>query len=392
MSMLPFTTGTGTNVQNATLLAGINPQQLLFGGSGLTNNPTLNGLFSTFQAGSSTGFSPDAFNFTGNPVLGNNPLLPTGTGGTTTPNVLLNTGTGGTTTPNTLLNTGTGIPNPLTGTGGTSTANLLNVNPLNNTPLLGGQQNLSAIPVPGQNPALFSSNSVIPPSSTGLGGTTNLLSSGPVIGQLGLGGATGNSNNAGLTQVLTVLVQLLTQLGPAVLAAKPPAAATPDPTVEDPNKKITDRLDALEKENKKLKEDANKPPEKPNTNPANPPPPADKSEKDQVTDLKNNFDTIDTNNDGILTSQEIKSFANNKNFSSQLTDPSRLMFANIDAGNAAWWGLSRNDLDSIGGRLNGGENLNGIAQSLETKYKEERKITGSFDQYVADNRALFKLG
>lgn len=257
------------------------------------------------------------FNFSG---LGNNPnpLLPPGTGGTSTGNIFLGTNLTNPGLPNPLTGTGgtsTLLTNPLTGIGGTSTpvgnnplngalnlAAIQNPNqnppftsnlvippssiglggtttntPLTNNPPNGTPQNLAAIQNQSQNSS-FASNFVLPPSGlggttgTGLGGTTNLFGGGPSLtSPLGLSGGT-SSSSGGLSQVLTVLVQLLTQLGPTLNAAKPPVVTPTPPKGEEENpeiKKLNDRIDELEKENKELRQKIE---DKKNEEPPAPPP------------------------------------------------------------------------------------------------------------------------
>jgi hypothetical protein len=264
MSAFPLTGGTNNNVPTATLLAGINPQQLLFGSSGLTNNGALNGILSLLQTSTLTGFSPDTFTFSGNPLFGTgNNLI--GTGGTSgiTPNPLSAvvippgtnvpnplTGTGGTSSgiPNPLsavvVPPGTNVPNPLTGTGGTSgvTPNPLSsaVIPPATTTTQNPLINSGLVTNPVTNPA------VVPPTTLG---SSSLLSN------LGLGGTSGTSG--GMTQILNMLLQVLTSLGPSLNTAQPPATAG-DPAlarIEQEIKELRAENEELRQENEDLRDE-----------------------------------------------------------------------------------------------------------------------------------------
>jgi hypothetical protein len=165
MSTFPLTGGSNSNVLTASALAGINPQQLLFGNSGLTNNPSLNGILSTFQTAALTGFSPDTFNS----VLFNSSNLGGMLGGTNNP--LFSTPPANSST----------IPNPLIEPGGTSAL-------FTNPPTVGGTPNplggsslftnppISTIPNP------LGGITSIPNSLTG---TVNLANPNPVTGLAG---------------------------------------------------------------------------------------------------------------------------------------------------------------------------------------------------------------
>jgi hypothetical protein len=72
-------------------------------------------------------------------------------------------------------------------------------------------------------------------------------------------------------------------------------------------------------------------------------------------ELKTKFDQIDQNKDTILTDDELlagkKAGTVNRNIENLLYHSSELMFANIDAGDAAWFGLSKTDLNVIEQKL-----------------------------------------
>jgi hypothetical protein len=270
MSTFPLTGGSNSNVLTASALAGINPQQLLFGNSGLTNNPSLNGILSTFQTAALTGFSPDTFNsglFASSNLRG-------GLGGS---NSLFSTPPSNSST----------IPNPLIGPGGTSAL-------FTNPPTVGGTPN----PLGGS--SLFTN----PPISTipnPLGGTTsipgavNLANPNPVTGLAGtpnplsrlafLGSPPAGTDS--LSQLLPLLLQLLTSLGPGLAGTvKPPVAAPApeDPEIADLKQQIADLKQQL-KDDKNTQNSPPPPPKTDNSPPPPPPPPVD-SAADASSTLK----------------------------------------------------------------------------------------------------------
>jgi hypothetical protein len=269
MSTFPLTGGSNSNVLTASALAGINPQQLLFGNSGLTNNPSLNGILSTFQTAALTGFSPDTFNS----VLFNSSNLGGTLGGTN--NSLFT---------NPPANTST-IPNPLIGPGGTSAL-------FTNPPTLGGTPN----PLGGS--SLFTNPSNPLGGTTSIPGTVNLANPNPVTGlagtpnplgltpsplsQLALGSPPAGTNS--LSQLLPLLLQLL---APSLAgAAKPPVAALApeDPEIADLKKQVADLKQQL-KDDKNTQNSPPPPPKTDNSPPPPPPPPVD-SAADATNTLK----------------------------------------------------------------------------------------------------------
>ena len=93
--------------------------------------------------------------------------------------------------------------------------------------------------------------------------------------------------------------------------------------------------------------------------------------------LKDNFTTLDTDHNGVLDESEIRAAA--RTYSAQAValnsianNNRELMFASIDPGNAAWHGLSRQDLDSLSTSFTAGKTSYGLAADLRAKISAER--------------------
>jgi hypothetical protein len=118
-----------------------------------------------------------------------------------------------------------------------------------------------------------------------------------------------------------------------------------------------------------------------------------KEEADEVKNLSENFDEIDTNKDGILEDEEMQN-AGPDRFKHVLANSSSLMFASIDPGAPAWHGLSKADLTAIQSRVYTGQSLSIINVGLINQISAERGISPSpqaFQEYVERERQLIPL-
>ncbi len=119
------------------------------------------------------------------------------------------------------------------------------------------------------------------------------------------------------------------------------------------------------------------------------------SESDVMSWIEQQFDSLDKNGNGFLEPDElaqIKSQAEKKFgakassvIDQMISHMNELIFANIDPGKAAWFGLSKKDIQGLGSRTKNGESISSIASSLRQQVANERGVSSDqkgFDQYV----------
>jgi hypothetical protein len=99
--------------------------------------------------------------------------------------------------------------------------------------------------------------------------------------------------------------------------------------------------------------------------------------------LSQNFDRIDKNRDGVISGDEINLFRDSRANAPQSTRDAlgsladavpELMFGTIQSGDAAWFGLSKEDLVSARRQLNSGTSLEEIQRNIQTRVIRERNV------------------
>ncbi|MGE0489218.1 MAG: hypothetical protein AB7S38_08390 [Vulcanimicrobiota bacterium] len=127
-----------------------------------------------------------------------------------------------------------------------------------------------------------------------------------------------------------------------------------------------------------------------------------------VGQISQNFDQIDLNDDGFLSSNEVGLRAqqlsrdgiqaNERDLYETLTQLDQhnpeLMFLSIQSGDAAWFGLSQQDLQGLEHRLEAGQTVDSISQQLQHQVLRDRHVAyGSgtspdeaFRRYVEQQR------
>ena len=99
--------------------------------------------------------------------------------------------------------------------------------------------------------------------------------------------------------------------------------------------------------------------------------------------LSQNFDRIDKNRDGVISGDEINLFRDSQANAPQATRDAlgsladavpELMFGTIQSGDAAWFGLSKEDLVTARRQLNSGTSLEEIQRGIQTRILRERNV------------------
>ena len=122
----------------------------------------------------------------------------------------------------------------------------------------------------------------------------------------------------------------------------------------------------------------------------NGPAPRPNTAKD-IQSISKQFDQLDKNRDGVLNQKELQGAQGNRTAAELARLNRSLMFANIDPGNAAWQGLTKEDLNAIGRRVRDGEKVKDIAKDLQEEISADENYDApnggqQFNQWVDAQR------